>query len=42
MSASNMETDQLMTVSRSVLPELNSLPGIFEINLLAGESGSIN
>lgn len=42
MSANNMDTDQLMAVSTSVLPEMTSLPGIFEINAHAGGPGIVN
>ena len=42
MSANNMDTDQLMAVSTSVLPEMTSLPGIFEINAHTGGPGIVN
>ena len=42
MAANSMATDQLMLVSDGVLPELISMPGVYEIDLPVGQAEITN
>lgn len=42
MNANNMVTDQLMLASPGALPEMVSMPGIYEIDLPVGEAEYTN
>ncbi len=42
MSASILETDQLMSVSLGTLPEMGSVPYVFELDVPAGRADNIN